>query len=85
MCISKREEMDPLSNYDVFLSEKLRMDNLVKGGYTITGTQGTLDGDIVEFENKTKTSKKETILLTNPDSRKYFTTLYIKQRNKAGR
>lgn len=74
-----------MSNYDVFLSEKLRMDDLVKGGYIITGTQGTLDGDIVEFENKTKTSKKETMLLTNPDSRKYFTTLYIKQRNKAGR
>jgi len=71
-----------LSNYDVFLTEKLRIDNLVKNGYVITGTQGTLDGDIVEFENKAKTSKKETILLTNPDSRKYFTILYMKQQNQ---
>jgi len=71
-----------LSNYDVFLTEKLRIDNLVKNGYVITGTQGTLDGDIVEFENKAKTSKKETILLTTPDSRKYFTILYMKQQNQ---
>ena len=70
-----------MSNYDVFLTEKLRIDDLVKNGYVITGTQGTLDGDIVEFENKAKTSKKETILLTNPDSRKYFTILYMKQQN----
>jgi len=72
----------PLSNYDVFLTEKLRIDDLVKNGYVITGTQGTLDGDIVEFKNKAKTSKKETILLTNPDSRKYFTILYMKQQNQ---
>ena len=71
-----------MSNYDVFLTEKLRIDNLVKNGYVITGTQGTLDGDIVEFKNKAKTSKKETILLTNPDSRKYFTILYMKQQNQ---
>jgi len=71
-----------LSNYDVFLTEKLRIDDLVKNGYVITGTQGTLDGDVVEFENKAKTSKKETILLTNPDSRKYFTILYMKQQNQ---
>ncbi|HLR03584.1 MAG TPA: hypothetical protein VK111_12630 [Virgibacillus sp.] len=71
-----------MSNYDVFLTEKLRIDNLVKNGYVITGTQGTLDGDIVEFENKAKTSKKETILLTTPDSRKYFTILYMKQQNQ---
>ena len=71
-----------MSNYDVFLTEKLRIDDLVKNGYVITGTQGTLDGDVVEFENKAKTSKKETILLTNPDSRKYFTILYMKQQNQ---
>jgi len=71
-----------LSNYDVFLTEKLRIDDLVKNGYVITGTQGTLDEDVVEFENKAKTSKKETILLTNPDSRKYFTILYMKQQNQ---
>lgn len=71
-----------MSNYDVFLTEKLRIDDLVKNGYVITGTQGTLDGDIVEFENKAKTSKKEIILLTTPDSRKYFTILYMKQQKQ---
>lgn len=72
-----------MSSYDIFLNEKLKIDDLVKQGYAITGMEGTLDGDIVEFKNKAKVSKRETMLLTNPDSRKYFTTLYIKQRNKA--
>ncbi|WP_010531938.1 hypothetical protein [Lentibacillus jeotgali] len=70
-----------MSNYDDFLSEKLQIDELVQNGYTMTGSRGTLDGDVVEFQNKT-TSDKKTILLTNPDSRKYFTTLYIKQQKQ---
>lgn len=68
-----------MSNYEAFLAEKLKIDDLFKRGYTITSAQGTLDGDVVEFENKNVTSKKETILLTNPDSRKYFTALYIRR------
>lgn len=71
-----------LSNYDAFLEEKVKIDDLLNKGYTITGVRGTLDGDILEFENKALTSEKETVLLKNPDSRKYFTTLYIKQRKK---
>lgn len=71
-----------MSNYDAFLTEKYQIDDLVKSGYRMTGMQGTLDGDVVEFENKAKISKKETMLLTNPDSRKYFTILYMKQQNQ---
>jgi len=71
-----------LSNDDVFLTEKLKIDKLIKGGYIIISTHGTLDGDIVEFENKVKNPKRETMLLTHPDSRKYFTTLYIQQQQK---
>lgn len=71
-----------MSNYDAFLTEKLQIDDLVKNGYMITGTQGTLDGDVVEFGNKAKMSKKKTILLTNPDSRKYLTILSMKQENQ---
>ncbi|MGY0692370.1 hypothetical protein ACW2QC_06185 [Virgibacillus sp. FSP13] len=67
-----------MSNYDAFLEEKVIIDDLMNRGYTITSAQGTLDGDVVEFENKTL-SDKETILLTNPDSRKYFMALYMKQ------
>lgn len=72
-----------MSHDEAFLAEKLKIDDLVERGYTITSVQGTLDGDVVEFEHKTLKSDKETILFTNPDSRKYFATLYIKQQQKA--
>ncbi|MFD2208223.1 hypothetical protein ACFSMW_00715 [Virgibacillus halophilus] len=68
-----------MSTYDAFLEEKLQVDSLLKQGYTIIGLNGTLDGDVVEFEDKLRADKK-TLLLTNPDSRKYFATRYIKQR-----
>ncbi|MBT2214565.1 hypothetical protein KK120_01830 [Virgibacillus dakarensis] len=71
-----------MSSYDAFLSEKRQVDDLVKKGYIMTASKGTLDGDVVEFENK-MTSDKKTIRLTHPDSRKYFTTLYIKQQKRA--
>ncbi|GIN20866.1 MAG TPA: hypothetical protein DEO65_01540 [Bacillus bacterium] len=71
-----------MSNYDAFLEEKLKIDDLLSRGYTITGTRGTLDGDILEFEKIEMPSDRVTILLKNPDSRKYFTTLYLKQREK---
>lgn len=74
-----------MSNSEAFLSEKLKIDDLFKKGYTITSVKGTLDGDVVEFEHKTLKSGKETILFTNPDSRKYFATLYIKQNKKNDR
>ncbi|WP_077328755.1 hypothetical protein [Virgibacillus siamensis] len=67
-----------MASYDAFLSEKREVDDLLKSGYTITGSKGTLDGDVVEFENQ-MTFDKKTIRLTSPDSRKYFATLYIKQ------
>lgn len=70
-----------MSSYDAFLSEKRQVDDLVKKGYIMTASKGTLDGDVVEFENKT-TSDKKTLLLTNPDSRKYYTSLYIKQQKQ---
>lgn len=71
-----------MSNNKTFLAEKLKFDDLIKRGYTITSVQGTLDGDVVEFKHKTLKPDKETILFTNPDSRKYFSTLYIKQLKK---
>ncbi|WP_085523162.1 hypothetical protein [Tuberibacillus sp. Marseille-P3662] len=67
-----------MSGYDTFLAEKNQVDKLIKNGYIITGLRGTLDGDVVEFENK-MTSDKKTMLLTNPDSRKNFAIRCIKQ------
>lgn len=67
-----------MTSYDAYQAEKRQVDDLVKEGYIITGSKGTLDGDVVDFEHE-KTSDKKSIRLTNPDSRKYFATLYIKQ------
>ncbi|MBY7144439.1 hypothetical protein KFZ56_15555 [Virgibacillus sp. NKC19-3] len=69
-------------SYDAYQSEKRQVDNLVKEGYIITGSKGTLDGDVVDFEHK-KTSDKKSIRLTSPDSRKYFATMYIKQQQRS--
>ncbi|VEF48994.1 Uncharacterised protein [Bacillus freudenreichii] len=71
-----------MSNYDTFLEEKLKIDGLLNRGYTITGSRGTLDGDVLEFENKAVASDRVTVLLKNPDSRKYFTTLFLKQQKR---
>ncbi|WP_373895519.1 hypothetical protein [Virgibacillus sp. CBA3643] len=67
-----------MSSYNDFLTEKLQVDDLIKKGYIVINSKGTLDGDVVEFENKT-TFDKKTIRLTNADARKYYTTLYIEQ------
>lgn len=71
-----------MSSYDAFLAEKLKFDDLIKKGYTITSVKGTLDGDVVEFEHTTLKRSKETMLFTNPDSRKYFSSSYMKQLKK---
>lgn len=68
-------------SYDAFQTEKLQVDDLMENGYIMTGSKGTLDGDVVEFNHKT-TFDKKTVLLTSPDSRKYFATLFIKQQNQ---
>ncbi len=66
-----------MSNNHVSQKEKFEIDDLIKKGYIMISSKGTLDGDVVEFSNR-KTSDKRTILLTDPDSRKYFAALYIK-------
>lgn len=70
-----------MSNNVALQSEKQEMDDLMKKGYIMTSSKGTLDGDVVVFEHKT-TSDKKTLLLTHPDSRKYFATLYIQQQKQ---
>lgn len=70
-----------MSSHDDFLSEKLLVDDLLKKGYVLTGSKGTLDGDVVEFENKTM-SDNQTLLLTNADARKYYVTQYIKHQKQ---
>jgi hypothetical protein len=67
-----------LSNYQDFLKEKQLIDEFIKNDYKIIAIIGSLDGDEVELE-KEGIPEKQSILLANPDSRKYITTLLIKR------
>lgn len=71
-----------MSDYADFLKEKLKIDRLLERGYTIARAKSTLDGDIFEFENPAAVPKVESLLLRVADSRKYVTTLYLKEQKK---
>ncbi|WP_249872434.1 hypothetical protein [Oceanobacillus saliphilus] len=68
-----------MSNYQEFIEEKQAIDALMKDNYRIKKITGTLEGDVVEFEKQGEFAVKQSILLTNPDSRKYVTTILIKK------
>lgn len=72
--------MNILSNYQSFLEEKLTIDGLMERGFKITDVQESLDGDVIEMQ---KSGAKQTILLTNPDSRKYLAMLLMKQQKQS--
>ncbi|MFB4475811.1 hypothetical protein ACDI16_23485 [Oceanobacillus caeni] len=67
-----------MSNYEDFIKEKQVIDELVKQNYVIKNIQGTFEGDVVEFEKLGNTAARKSIRLTNPDSRKYVTTILLK-------
>ncbi|WP_156291385.1 hypothetical protein [Oceanobacillus salinisoli] len=66
-----------MSSYQEFIKEKQLIDELLKNNFEITAIEGTLDGDRVELE-KQDYFERQSIILTNSDSRKYVTTLLIK-------
>ncbi|HEX6594769.1 MAG TPA: hypothetical protein VF095_09285 [Bacillota bacterium] len=68
-----------MSSYQEFMEEKYKIDVLMKDHYMIKHMKGTLEGDLVQFEKLGTSDSKRSILLTNPDSRKYVTTLLIKK------
>lgn len=70
-----------MTDNELFQIEKKQIDDLIDKGYIMIHSKGSFDGDWVEFEN-IQTSDIQTLLLTNQDSRKYFTTLYMKQHGK---
>ncbi|WP_085993262.1 hypothetical protein [Oceanobacillus senegalensis] len=67
-----------MSSYDEFIDEKRLIDELMQDNYWIKNIKGTLEGDLVEFEKIDGSASHRTIRLTNPDSRKYITTLVMK-------
>lgn len=71
-----------MSSYDDFIKEKQVIDDLIQQDYGIRTIYGTLNGDVVEFEQLGKIGANKSICLTNPDSRKYVTTLLIKNRSE---
>ncbi|CDQ40970.1 MULTISPECIES: hypothetical protein [Virgibacillus] len=64
--------------YDVFETEKNQIDQLLHSGFKMTRITSNLDGDVVHME-RIETNEQRTIRLTNPESRKYLTTLLIRQ------
>jgi|GEM_PF-3141508 len=71
-----------LPDYTVYLTEKQKIDDLISKGYKIISAKSSFDGDIVVFEHKKLTPTQVTIIITNPDSRKYYTSLYIEHLKK---
>lgn len=69
-----------MSDYQVFLQERDRIDFLIQKGYKITSIMENLSGAFVEFENST--AEKETLQIVNPEARKYFAVILIKQQKE---
>jgi len=76
-----------MSEYQLFLQERDRMDSLIQKGYKIKKITENLSGAMVEFEkseSQSKETKRETLQIVTPNARKYFSVKLIQQRNEAG-
>ncbi|WP_453990235.1 hypothetical protein [Bacillus nitroreducens] len=68
-----------MTEYQLFLHERDRIDFLLQKGFTITNVIENLSGAFVEF---TKEDEKETLHIVTPDARKYFAVMLIKQQKE---
>jgi broad-specificity NMP kinase len=76
-----------MSEYQLFLQERDRIDSLIQKGYKIKKITENLSGAMVEFEkseSQSKETKRETLQIVTPNARKYFSVKLIQQRNEAG-
>lgn len=69
---------DTMSEYQQFLDERDKIDFFIQKGYCINGVQEHLNGDTVGFLHPNG-NITETILIKNPNARKYFSSLLIQQ------
>ncbi|NBI27961.1 hypothetical protein [Chengkuizengella marina] len=74
-----------MSSYNQYLVEKEKIDALLQRGYKIKNVRENLSGSFVEFELKDisenrKFENKKTLLVTNADARKYFSSLIIQEK-----
>ena len=71
-----------MSEYQEFLQERDRIDILLQKGFKIKHIMENLSGAFVEFEKKKNhngESDNETLHITTPEARKYFSVILIKQ------
>ncbi|MDQ0201388.1 hypothetical protein [Neobacillus ginsengisoli] len=67
-----------MSEYQQFLDERDKIDFFIQKGYRINGVKEQLNGDSVGFLSPNG-NITETILIKNPNARKYFSSLLIQQ------
>lgn len=71
-----------MSEYQQFLQERDRIDFLIQKGYRIKKVTEHLNGDTVEFEkceNNMEETEVETLHISTPNGRKYFSVKLIQQ------
>ncbi len=69
-----------MSDYQHYLKEKERINDLIESGYRIKEVIENLSGSFVQFEKETKGEQdiKELHIVT-ADARKYFSVMMIRQ------
>ncbi|WP_082232100.1 hypothetical protein [Halobacillus massiliensis] len=65
-----------MGEYEIFVEEKQQIDQLIEKGFRIVKVTENLDGALVDFQ---KGEEKEQLAIKNAETRKYFTTLILKQ------
>lgn len=76
-----------MSSYREFAAEREKIDFLLEQGYVIKGVTENLSGAFLEFDyegNDPEKPKKERMHVVNADTRKYFSTIVIKQQKSQG-
>ncbi|MDP5274242.1 hypothetical protein [Chengkuizengella axinellae] len=74
-----------MSSYQKYLDEKEKIDSLLQKGYKIKNIHEDLSGSHLEFEldgidESSELEIKETLLITNADARKYFSTILFQKK-----
>jgi hypothetical protein len=72
-----------MSDYQLFVEEKQKMDAFISKGYLISNVREDLSGGFYEFTPPHNSGEKITLHINTANARKYFFTLLINQQMKA--
>jgi hypothetical protein len=72
-----------MSEYQLFVEEKQKIDTFISKGYLISNVKEDLAGGFFEFTPPNNSDEKVTLHINSANARKYFFTLLIKQQMKA--